>query len=832
MIRLQNVCQWGKGKNSCTSSRRKILAWVNDNLNTSFMRLEDLCSGVQYCQMLHKLRPSAINLKKVRVNTRAQHEYVRNMKLLQRSLLKQGIEKQIPILRLVARGYRETLEFSRWFKAFYDRNYILLQDEIAQDKKNRVLVLKDTSMAKRSAKRVNSKFALLPSQDASSQYISQISFGTKYSREYSKDFRSHGKSWMCSKRRSHSNHSNWMEKNSYDRYKYSREGTYVSPLNAKCTICEKGRRTVKHIWNRRKESAFSRFRQKELFGSRRSTPNVNYSHLRNLNSFGIAPWAYTLIDQADRNKKGTRLIHSKVGNVMIKLTPGKYPVFNKIFDKKYRILKSAFVCGCFIKRRSYARAKPRTSIEELHPIDLPDQQENPQPDQLRNSETISSPMIKDSATDLFTQMLLSDGSVVDNLNVDKEDLRKEIQLTALLEISPNQEDKSCLRKDSHGAPDKEEIDLCLEILDNPSSIEAYPSDLVIGCSSYPPLMSDVINSKENVRIFNLQNDQSVVHSPVQSKWESANITKERKRNCRRYRSTNRFAIQKLSKNIRKVLRSPLSERLPTQSQVFDKHLQLEVQSDNLSTIQKSAVECETSPGSTKENFSTFLPICDGSSLYDSSSSKAKEYLFEMVELIERFRSHFIEYSKRLRNDIDSVKLEIIFLNVQYQQSKQLYDTHNFGFNKSGSTEDELEQTEAAVVEYVEPEKKFSSSIWNFHFEKSGLFNDLDGKPIRKLWGQKFCNKIFIKHAFRAASGGVRKTKHIINGKTRKLEYWIRQGIIAISPISMHEDFSADNNLSTEEDIDDEIALIMKNVRNKLEEVQRIRRMWSSKGLEN
>ncbi|XP_037710397.1 microtubule-associated protein RP/EB family member 2 [Drosophila subpulchrella] len=140
MIRLQNVCQWGNGKNSCTSSRREILAWVNDNLNTSFMRLEDLCSGVQYCQMLHKLRPSAINLKKVIVNTRAQHEFVRNMKLLQRSLLKQGIEKQIPILRLVARGYRETLEFSQWFKAFYDRNYILLQDEIAQDKKNRTAI--------------------------------------------------------------------------------------------------------------------------------------------------------------------------------------------------------------------------------------------------------------------------------------------------------------------------------------------------------------------------------------------------------------------------------------------------------------------------------------------------------------------------------------------------------------------------------------------------------------------------------------------------------------------------------------------------------------------
>ncbi|XP_016956452.1 uncharacterized protein LOC108028944 [Drosophila biarmipes] len=142
MIGLQNVCQWGNGRNSCTSSRRQILAWVNHNLNTSFMRLEDLCSGVQYCQMLHKLRPCAINLKKVIVNTRAQHEHVLNMKLLQRSLWEQGVEKQIPILRLVAGGYRETLEFAQWFKAFYDRNYVLLQDEIAQVKVHRMPALK------------------------------------------------------------------------------------------------------------------------------------------------------------------------------------------------------------------------------------------------------------------------------------------------------------------------------------------------------------------------------------------------------------------------------------------------------------------------------------------------------------------------------------------------------------------------------------------------------------------------------------------------------------------------------------------------------------------
>jgi len=48
---------------------------------------------------------------------------------------------------------------------------------------------------------------------------------------------------------------------------------------------------------------------------------------------------------------------------------------------------------------------------------------------------------------------------------------------------------------------------------------------------------------------------------------------------------------------------------------------------------------------------------------------------------------------------------------------------------------------------------------------------------------------------------------------------------------MNEDFSAHNNFSTEEDIEDEIALIMQNVRNKLEEVKKIRRMWKT-GIKN
>ncbi|XP_026834619.1 uncharacterized protein LOC6542622 [Drosophila erecta] len=123
---MQNVYQTKYGK---AASRRRILNWINNNLRTSFMRIEDLRSGVEYCLMLHKLKPSAIKLKQVFMNPRTHYEYVHNMRLLQKSLFKQGVEKQIPIQRLVSRGNLENLEFAQWFKAFYDLNYKLLRDE-------------------------------------------------------------------------------------------------------------------------------------------------------------------------------------------------------------------------------------------------------------------------------------------------------------------------------------------------------------------------------------------------------------------------------------------------------------------------------------------------------------------------------------------------------------------------------------------------------------------------------------------------------------------------------------------------------------------------------
>lgn len=38
-------------------SRHDMLAWVNDTLNASFNKIEELCSGAAYCQFMDMLFP-------------------------------------------------------------------------------------------------------------------------------------------------------------------------------------------------------------------------------------------------------------------------------------------------------------------------------------------------------------------------------------------------------------------------------------------------------------------------------------------------------------------------------------------------------------------------------------------------------------------------------------------------------------------------------------------------------------------------------------------------------------------------------------------------------
>ncbi|XP_010866671.1 microtubule-associated protein RP/EB family member 3b isoform X3 [Esox lucius] len=104
-------------------SRHEMLTWVNDSLQLSYTKIEQLCSGAAYCQFMDMLFPGSVLLKKVKFSARLEHEFINNFKVLQASFKRMGVDKIIPVERLVKGRFQDNFEFIQWFKKFFDANY-------------------------------------------------------------------------------------------------------------------------------------------------------------------------------------------------------------------------------------------------------------------------------------------------------------------------------------------------------------------------------------------------------------------------------------------------------------------------------------------------------------------------------------------------------------------------------------------------------------------------------------------------------------------------------------------------------------------------------------
>ncbi|KAM9467597.1 microtubule-associated protein RP/EB family member 3b [Clarias gariepinus] len=104
-------------------SRHDMLAWVNDSLQLSYTKIEQLCSGAAYCQFMDMLFPGCILLKKVKFQAKLEHEYIRNFKVLQAAFKRMNVDKIIPVEKLVKGRFQDNFEFVQWFKKLFDANY-------------------------------------------------------------------------------------------------------------------------------------------------------------------------------------------------------------------------------------------------------------------------------------------------------------------------------------------------------------------------------------------------------------------------------------------------------------------------------------------------------------------------------------------------------------------------------------------------------------------------------------------------------------------------------------------------------------------------------------
>jgi len=104
-------------------SRHDLLLWINDSLVTNYSKIEHMCSGAAYCQFMDMLFENCIPVKKVKFQAKLEHEYIANWKLLQTGFKKVGIDKIVPVDKLIKGRFQDNFEFCQWFKKFFDANY-------------------------------------------------------------------------------------------------------------------------------------------------------------------------------------------------------------------------------------------------------------------------------------------------------------------------------------------------------------------------------------------------------------------------------------------------------------------------------------------------------------------------------------------------------------------------------------------------------------------------------------------------------------------------------------------------------------------------------------
>ncbi|XP_027036581.1 microtubule-associated protein RP/EB family member 1-like [Pocillopora verrucosa] len=112
---------------SCTTdnlSRHDMLKWINESLQLKYTKIEQLCSGAAYCQFMDMLFMDCVNMAKVKFASNQEHEFINNWKILQKAFKNAGVDKTIPIEKLVKGKFQDNFEFVQWFKRFFDANYI------------------------------------------------------------------------------------------------------------------------------------------------------------------------------------------------------------------------------------------------------------------------------------------------------------------------------------------------------------------------------------------------------------------------------------------------------------------------------------------------------------------------------------------------------------------------------------------------------------------------------------------------------------------------------------------------------------------------------------
>eukprot|EP00162_Nutomonas_longa_P011129 comp20366_c0_seq1/m.40743 comp20366_c0_seq1/g.40743 ORF comp20366_c0_seq1/g.40743 comp20366_c0_seq1/m.40743 type:complete len:318 (+) comp20366_c0_seq1:51-1004(+) len=104
-------------------SRGELLEWLNSLLGITYTKIEQVSTGAALCQVMDCIFPGAVRLSKVNFNAKSEYDSIKNFKVLQDAFTRMEVDKHIDVDKLIKGKYQDNLEFTQWFKKFFDLNY-------------------------------------------------------------------------------------------------------------------------------------------------------------------------------------------------------------------------------------------------------------------------------------------------------------------------------------------------------------------------------------------------------------------------------------------------------------------------------------------------------------------------------------------------------------------------------------------------------------------------------------------------------------------------------------------------------------------------------------
>uniref|UniRef100_A0A8C8DCH8 DNA (cytosine-5-)-methyltransferase n=1 Tax=Oncorhynchus tshawytscha TaxID=74940 RepID=A0A8C8DCH8_ONCTS len=100
----------------------ELLDWLNKTLDIKFTRVEHICSGSCYCQLMDWIFPGCIDLSTVKFQAQDMSDFLHNYNMLQAGFNKTGVTKTVPVEELINGKFQPNFIFLKWFKRFFQAN--------------------------------------------------------------------------------------------------------------------------------------------------------------------------------------------------------------------------------------------------------------------------------------------------------------------------------------------------------------------------------------------------------------------------------------------------------------------------------------------------------------------------------------------------------------------------------------------------------------------------------------------------------------------------------------------------------------------------------------